>query len=257
MLTETEQAEYLAEIRDKVCSRCVERPAGGPPCAPLGKNCGVETHLPQLIEAIHEVHSTFLEPYLEHDRHVICEKCAFLHSSICPCPMDYLAALIVDAVETVDERRAEEDEVPYLLAEMNGSLADVQQAYKAGHGTWTGCDWPTRLGKSGVNLEGWRAAKAEYMVEKTRGTPDETTWKAAARWLTLVEHEATLAERQALAAVTAAEAGDWQRALQFAELAWAREFGTGRAIWHSFPLAWQKLLQTVQAAFLARQAVPK
>ena len=40
-----ERGEYLAEIRKQVCSRCVERPPGGPPCAPLGKQCGVEMHL--------------------------------------------------------------------------------------------------------------------------------------------------------------------------------------------------------------------
>src|SRR5437016_1604702 len=42
MLTELELAEYREEIRNHVCSRCVDRPAGGPPCEPLGKRCGVE-----------------------------------------------------------------------------------------------------------------------------------------------------------------------------------------------------------------------
>jgi hypothetical protein len=108
MLTEAELSEYLDEIRRQVCSRCIERPPGGPPCAPLGKQCGVEVHLPQLIEAIHEVRSGLIEPYLGNNRRKICEHCAALHSDLCPCPMDYLAVLVVQAVETVDKRRQEQ-----------------------------------------------------------------------------------------------------------------------------------------------------
>src|SRR5262245_20938720 len=101
MLTEQDLAEYLSEIREQVCKRCPERPPGGPPCAPLGKDCGVEMHLPQLIDSIHAVQSQRVNPYLAHNRMEICTRCAFLHSSICPCPMDYLAVLIVEAVEAV------------------------------------------------------------------------------------------------------------------------------------------------------------
>jgi hypothetical protein len=42
MLTGQDLAEYLGEIREQVCSRCPERPPGGTPCAPLGKDCGIE-----------------------------------------------------------------------------------------------------------------------------------------------------------------------------------------------------------------------
>lgn len=110
MVTETDTNEYLEEIRREVCSRCVERPPGGPPCAPLGKSCGIELHLPELIESIGQVHSPGIAPYLRHNRAGICSHCAFLHSSICPCPMDYLSVLLVEAVETVDERRKLRDE---------------------------------------------------------------------------------------------------------------------------------------------------
>lgn len=105
MVSQIELDEYLAEIREDVCSRCVERPPGGPPCAPLGKMCGVELHLESLIDSIHQVHSNRIQPYLDHNRNGICEKCAFLHSSVCPCPMDTLSMLVVQAVETVDARR--------------------------------------------------------------------------------------------------------------------------------------------------------
>jgi hypothetical protein len=107
MITTAEQVEYLNEIRKQVCSRCVERPPGGPPCAPLGKQCGIEMHLPELIDSIHEESGDWVETYLEHNRECICRKCPLLHSSTCPCPMDYLAVLLVQAVETVDRRRAE------------------------------------------------------------------------------------------------------------------------------------------------------
>jgi hypothetical protein len=105
MVSATELAEYQDEIRKQVCSRCVERPPGGPPCWPLGKQCGIELHLPQLIESIHQVHSGLIEPYLEHNREHLCTTCPFLDHSICPCPMESLAVLLVQAVETVDERR--------------------------------------------------------------------------------------------------------------------------------------------------------
>jgi hypothetical protein len=106
MATAAELTEYLDEIRTQVCTHCVERPPGGPPCAPLGKQCGIEMHLPALIDAIHGVNSASIVPYLDNNRRTICEHCTRLHASDCPCPMDYLAVLLVQAVETVDARRA-------------------------------------------------------------------------------------------------------------------------------------------------------
>jgi len=104
-LAEAGLDEYLAEIREHVCSRCIEKPPGGPPCGPAGKKCGVELHLAKLIDSIQDVESPLMAPYLEHNRRDICANCALLHSSICPCPMDYLSLLLVQAVETVDHRR--------------------------------------------------------------------------------------------------------------------------------------------------------
>lgn len=106
MVTEPELDEYLDEIRAQVCSRCVERPPNGPPCAPLGKPCGVELHLAEIVNAVHQVRSDLIEPYLKNNRQCICENCFFHHNTdVCPCPMDYLAVLLVEAVETVDRRR--------------------------------------------------------------------------------------------------------------------------------------------------------
>ncbi|HEV3258257.1 MAG TPA: hypothetical protein VG013_15365 [Gemmataceae bacterium] len=105
MKSEAELQEYMAEIRGQVCSRCIERPPGGPPCAPLGKQCGIEMHLPALIDAVHEVRSDLINAYLDNNRDRICKDCVLLHSSSCPCPLDYLAVLLVQAIETVDQRR--------------------------------------------------------------------------------------------------------------------------------------------------------
>src|SRR5438067_7801479 len=107
MLTDVQLEEYRDAIRRQVCAHCVERPPGGPPCAPLGKQCGIEMHLPEIIDSVHQVNSGWIERYLEMNRKRICEGCAFLHSSICPCPMDYLAVLLVEAIETVDDRHAQ------------------------------------------------------------------------------------------------------------------------------------------------------
>jgi hypothetical protein len=105
MVAAAEADEYLAMIREMVCVHCPERPAGGPPCLPLGKQCGVELHLPQLIDSIREVHSRLIAPYVENNQNKICAGCAFLHSSVCPCPVERLAVLVVEAVEAVDDDR--------------------------------------------------------------------------------------------------------------------------------------------------------
>jgi len=129
MFTGTDFQEYLKEIRAQVCSRCVERPVGGPPCFPLGKWCVIETNLSSLVEAIHEqsspfmvyapppaqwcrgveaIHeqsSPFMGPYLDRVHHYICTTCPLHGQEGCPCPGEYLMTLVVQAVETVDERR--------------------------------------------------------------------------------------------------------------------------------------------------------
>ena len=53
MYTQAELDEYMAEIREHVCSRCIEKPPGAPPCAPQGKRCGIELHLSEVVEVSH------------------------------------------------------------------------------------------------------------------------------------------------------------------------------------------------------------
>jgi len=251
MVTQAEGAEYLEEIRQNVCSRCVERPKGGPPCEPLGKMCGVELHLPELVDSIHEVHSNRIQRYLNHNRQEICGKCAFLHSSFCPCPMDYLAVLVVQAVETVDERR---DQRAEQALEKRDSYEDVdvdeiRRVYQEATGTWTGCDWPTVTGKTGLNLQGWTAAEARAMAHET----EAEDWLQACLWLAQTEHHAQLAEKSAAEAMQAASEGRWRDALTSAEWAWSLEFSTGRPLRHRPPQVWQRLREVIEAAYLAHE----
>lgn len=104
MFTESELQEYLKEIRQQVCSRCVERAPGGPPCLPLGKWCVIETDLPSLVEAVHEQSSPLMGPYLDSVHSRVCAFCPRHRQEGCPCPGEYLLTLVVQAVETVDER---------------------------------------------------------------------------------------------------------------------------------------------------------
>src|SRR5262245_36743525 len=102
MIAEADLKEYLEEVRQEACSRCVERPPGGPPCGPLGKVCGVELHLPQLVAAVRKARGPEMGPYLDSMHENVCKKCPYLHNhEVCPCPMDSLALLIVQAIEAV------------------------------------------------------------------------------------------------------------------------------------------------------------
>jgi len=260
MIAEAELAEYLDEIRKQVCSCCVERPPGGPPCGPLGKPCGIELHLPELIETIHDVHSPLIEPYLEHNRQDICQHCAYLHSSGCPCPMDYLAVPLVQAVETVDERRQRRERGHRFVAALPGAdranLEDIVRAYEEATGSWTGCDWPTRFGQCGLDLDGCSAAEAEAEAIEAIGRAEAADWNAAAIWLTRVERMAAQAEAQATLAVTAANAEEWTEAMEHARRARSLEFASGRPIRRACPLTWGPLCMAIEAAAYSRLGMP-
>src|SRR5262245_57448687 len=70
----------------------------------FGQGVRHRNDLPQLIDAIHEVKSGSIRPYLDHNHETICKSCVLLNTEVCPCPLHYLAVLTVEAVETVDER---------------------------------------------------------------------------------------------------------------------------------------------------------
>jgi hypothetical protein len=98
--------EYRAELRADVCSRCIERRLGAPPCGPVGKGCGIERHLPELVKLCRTTDSALIDPYIEKLHDTICATCELHETPACPCPLDYLLQLAVEAVEKVDRRRA-------------------------------------------------------------------------------------------------------------------------------------------------------
>ncbi len=251
MIAEADLQEYLDEIREEVCSRCVEQPLGGPPCAPLGKVCGVEMHLPRLIEAVHEVHSEWMSPYLEGTRQKVCQSCIFLHHDCCPCPMDSLATLVVQAIEAVDARHQRQRRGQTLVANLppaeEPGIEGVLRAYTEAAGTWSYCDWPTVFGPAGLNLRGVHAADAEALAVEYAGAEAGGDWAEAANWLHEVEQRAQQAEREASLAVAAANAGVWKEAVEHARKAWALEFYTGRPLRRT-PHTWQRLYRAVKAA---------
>lgn len=105
MVTQAELDEYMAEIREQVCSRCIDRPPGAPPCGPKGKRCGIEMHLAEIVEVAHAARSRAIDPYIEHFHNDVCAHCANRETNQCPCPLDPLLLLAIEAIETVDERR--------------------------------------------------------------------------------------------------------------------------------------------------------
>ena len=250
MVTEEDMVEYLDEIRKQVCSICIERPPGGPPCKPLGKECGVELHLPQLIDTIHEVHSPLIESYLEHNRSEICRNCSYLHSSICPCPMDYLAVPLVQAVEAVDERRTQHARERRLITSLLGTgqadVEDIVESFAEAAGRWTGCDWPTRFGKTGLDLNGCTAAEAKDAAWEAATTEEVEDWNAAASWLERLESLAEQAEVHAVHAVEAAKETEWPKAVSHARWARALEFASGRAVRRDGRLTWGPFCKVVE-----------
>ena len=98
--------DYRTAIREHVCSRCPERPQGGPPCLPLGKRCGVEMHLEKLVAVVHANAAARIDPYIDALHLTICTDCPNSPTSQCPCPIEYLITLAVEAIESVDDSAA-------------------------------------------------------------------------------------------------------------------------------------------------------
>ena len=106
MDTVNELDEYRDALRQEVCSRCIERLPSAPPCGPLGKGCGIERHLAGLVQMCRATDSALIDPYIEKLHDTICSDCEYKDKPACPCPLDYLLQLAVEAVEKVDSRRA-------------------------------------------------------------------------------------------------------------------------------------------------------
>lgn len=78
-------------------------------------------------------------------------------------------------------------------------------------------------------------------------------WIRAADWLARIEHQAQFAEKKAAEAIESAGEGRWRDAPLDAQWAWTLEFSTGRPLRHGPPLAWQRLHEVIEAAYLAHE----
>jgi hypothetical protein len=101
-----EYEEYLTELREQVCSKCIVRRPGNPPCSAHGQACGIELHLPELVEICRGTNDVLMDPYIERLHDEICQDCDYKDAPTCPCPLDYLLQLAVEAIERVERRRA-------------------------------------------------------------------------------------------------------------------------------------------------------
>lgn len=99
--------EYRSEIRGRVCGYCLHRPPGGPPCAALGTRCRIEFDLPQFVNSIHRVRSQSREPCIDDFRDHVCLRCTDCIADQCPCPLQFQLGLAVQAIDAVDQRRAQ------------------------------------------------------------------------------------------------------------------------------------------------------
>jgi hypothetical protein len=98
-------ADYLTELRERVCSRCSERVPRDLPCDTYGKRCGIEINLPWLVCSIHHRAGATLDLHVQSFHEDLCVDCAFRDTGRCPCPLAGLLQFAVEAIKAVDERR--------------------------------------------------------------------------------------------------------------------------------------------------------
>ena len=134
---------------------------------------------------------------------------------------------------------------------------EFRHAFEQAAGTWTGCDWPTRFGITGLNLSGCTADKAKAMAAAAGDVAEAEAWRAAAEWLAQVERAAEQAEICAATALAAANAGDLEEALEHAQRACVLEEDTGRPAHRGACPTWQRLRQAIEKARGADKAAPQ
>lgn len=139
-----EYAEYLAEVRERVCEQCRERVPGAPPFRPRCRYCGVELRLPELVESVHDAGEALTEFGPAPDPLTVCARCPCLDGGICPCPAAFRTAELVRVVKAVDERRRQRDAVRRLLHRQERHdavpVAAMIRAYERATGAWVCCD---------------------------------------------------------------------------------------------------------------------
>ncbi|HVK13563.1 MAG TPA: hypothetical protein VM597_32755 [Gemmataceae bacterium] len=120
------------------------------------------------------------------------------------------------------------------------ALDQVRRAYHRAEGTWTGCDWPTSFGDTGLDLNGITAHQALLMSRATAGV-EAADWREAVQWLRLVEADAEAAETAGRQAAEDAARGDLVAARRAAGAACELE-----ARYHARPV-WGPLHQALES----------
>ncbi len=144
MLARAGYAEYLAEIRERVCEYCPERVPGLPPYRPQCRHCGVQLQLAQLVNSIRDAGDQLSELDPCPERQTVCAQCVCQGRGDCPCPAGRMPARLVRAVLAVEERCRQRELVRSRLAHrprpQRFSLAELIQTYEQTTGTCVGCD---------------------------------------------------------------------------------------------------------------------
>jgi hypothetical protein len=144
MFLKARYAEYLTEVRERVCGRCPARAGGVPPYTRLCRRCGVELQLPQLVESIRAAGSKLSEFDEAPERETVCARCVCLNGGTCPCPAGEMSAQVVLAVLAVEERHCQYERLHRWLARHSRcqrvSIRELTRAYEAATGMCVGCD---------------------------------------------------------------------------------------------------------------------
>ena len=112
MDTDEDYQDYLSALREHVCSHCIVRQPDCPPCAPHGIACGIEQHIPELVTICQTTDSQQMDTYIQQLHDDICQTCDAKDGPTCPCPLDYLLQLAVEAVERVEQGRTDQRTTP-------------------------------------------------------------------------------------------------------------------------------------------------
>lgn len=122
-------------------------------------------------------------------------------------------------------------------------IEEIKKEYVRASGSWTGCDWKTEFGRSGLNLKGIRSGTVApcyrsptYVDMERMCVETETQYRAiqlndaqaANKWLAEVESDAALAEREAESAMSFLKKGLYEEAAYSARLAAKIELGYNR-----------------------------
>lgn len=103
--------DYREAIRRRVCSVCLDSQDDGS-CSLTGRVCALESHLPELVEALAAVQGPRIEDYEAAVRAAVCSRCESRDGrGVCrlretaACALDAYLPLVLDAIEEVHSRR--------------------------------------------------------------------------------------------------------------------------------------------------------